>query len=492
MRISGLSSGMDIDSIVKQMMQAQRVPLDKLTQQKQTIEWKRDFYRKINSQLVDFRNNKLWKYKTGAELNPYKAEVSGDKDAISVKATNSTNQVKMNVEVQQLATQRSKTSVESLGADVTKNTKLGSLAGAVGEGDDKSKFSLTVIRSGDKKETIEFSASDSIDSVIRKINSDTKVNVTAALDEATGKITLKSKEYGSTDVEFEGNLMDAFKLTGSYEGGDKAKVTINGQPSEHTSNVITINGVEITLLAKTEADKPATITSKTDSTKILETIKSFISDYNSVLSSINGKLNEERYRKFTPLTDEQKSEMKEDDIKRWQEKAQSGLLRNDEILNKAVWDMRDAVVRAEVKGTSINLSSIGITTGKYYENGKLELDEDKLRRAVEENPDAVLELFVGADGTSGFFNKLYDNLMAPLESMSKRVGTDKYSTSLTDTLNTESVMGKELKDVNDRISSLQKKLTALESKYYNQFTALEKAVNKMNAQSASITNMLSQ
>lgn len=491
MRVPGLASGMDIDSFVKQLMQAQRVPLDKLSQQKQTIEWKRDFYRKINSQLVDFRNNKLWKYKTGTELNPYKAEVSGNKDAISVKATSTTNMVAMTVEVDQLATQRSLTSVDSLGTDVTKLTKIGSLQDAVGEGADNSTFYLKVIRSGNKEDTIEFSASDSIDSVIRKINSDMNANVTAALDEATGKITLKSKEYGSTDVKFEGNLTTAFKLTGPYDGGDKAKVKINGQDSEHDSNVITMNGVEITLLAKTEGET-AKITSQTNSSKILETVKSFISDYNSVLASINGKLNEERYRKFAPLTDEQKSDMKEDDIKRWQEKAQSGLLRNDEILSKAVWDMRDAVVRAEVKGASINLSSIGITTGKYYENGKLTLDEDKLRRAVEENPDAVVELFVGADGTSGFFNKLYDNLMGPLESMSKRVGTDKYSTSLTDTLNTESVMGKELKDVNDRISALQKKLTALESKYYNQFTAMEKAVNRMNAQSMSITNMLSQ
>ncbi|WMT40660.1 flagellar filament capping protein FliD [Paenibacillus sp. D2_2] len=494
MRISGLASGMDIDSIVKQMMQAKRVPLDKLTQQKQTIEWKRDFYRQINSQLVDFRNNKLWKYKTSSELNPYKAEVSGDKDAISVKATSSTNQVKMTVEVQQLATQRSITSVSSLGNNVTKNTRLDSLAGAVGEGDDGKQFSLTVSRSGGKDVTLEFSSSDTIDSVIRKINSDTQANVTAALDETTGKITLKSKEYGNQNVDFGGNLMDAFNLSGSsYVGGDKAEVSINGSdPLEYSSNTFTVNGVEITLLAETEAGKPSIITSKTDSTKVLETIKSFISDYNSVLATINGKLNEERYRNFPPLTDEQKSGMKEDDIKRWQEKAQSGLLRNDEILTKAVWDMRDAVTRAEVKGASINLSSIGITTGEYYENGKLVLDEDKLKKAIEDNPDAVLELFVGADGTSGFFNKLYDNLMGPLESLSERAGTSKYSTSLTDAYNTESVMGKELKSVNDRISDLQKKLTTLESKYYSQFTAMETAINKMNSQSSSITNLLSQ
>lgn len=63
MRISGLASGMDIDTLVQQMMKAKRVPLDKLNQQKQVLEWKRDNYRAINSQLVDFRNNKLFNYK---------------------------------------------------------------------------------------------------------------------------------------------------------------------------------------------------------------------------------------------------------------------------------------------------------------------------------------------------------------------------------------------------------------------------------------------
>lgn len=490
MRVTGLASGMDIDSIVKQMMAAKRVPLDKLSQQKQTLEWKRDFYRQINSQMVDFRNNKLWNSMKGAQLNPYKSEVTGDKDAISVKATTGANQVNMAVEVEQLATQRSKTSVDSLGPGVTKYSTLGRLdAGAPNE------LVLTVSRPGSDPVELKFSKGESIDSVIRKINGDSKANVTASLDEATGKITLKSKEYGNTDVEFSGSLTDVFKLTGAYEGGDKAEVNINGQPLEYSSNTFTVNGVEITLLAETEAGKPANIVSKVDSTKIMETIKSFISDYNSLLETINGKLNEERYRNFPPLTDEQKADMKEDDIKRWTERAQSGLLRGDEILSKAVWNMREAVISAGVKGTSINLSSIGITTGQYYENGKLVLDEmgeEKLKRAIEENPDEVLELFIGADGNGGFFNNLYENLMGPLEAISERAGTSKYSTSLTDAYNTESIMGKELKSMNDRIATLQRRLTTMEQKYYSQFTAMEKALDKLNSQSASLANFLTQ
>lgn len=506
MRVSGLSSGMDIDSIVQQMMTAKRIPLDKLTQKKQTLEWKRDSYRQINSQLVDFRNNKLWKYRSTSEMNAFKSEVTGDTSAITVQATPSSNQVKMDIEVTSLATQRSKTSTESLGPNVTGRTTLSSL------GVTKENPTLTVSRGGDSV-IISFSKDDTIDSVIRKINNHPQANVTAALDEATGKFTLKSKEYGNQTVVFGGDLgdpqadetdpsapiVDPLKLkSSSYAGGEKAKVKINSIDKEFDNNTFTINGVIITLNSTTEVGKPSTITTKVDSTKMLETIKSFIKDYNSVLSTMNTKLGEERHRDFPPLTDEQKKEMKEDDIKRWQERAQSGLLKNDDILRTAVSDMRNSVVNARVSNSSISLSSIGITTGQYYENGKLVLDEAgeaKLKKAIEDNPDQVMELFIGSPtnpDSKGLFNELYEKLAGPLESISKRAGTSKYSTDLTIAYNTESVMGLELKGLNDRISETQKKLSRLETQYYTQFTAMEKAINRFNAQSTSLSGFLAQ
>lgn len=497
MRVTGLSSGMDIDTLVQQMMTAKRAPLDKLTQKQQTLEWRRDSYRQVNSQLVDFRNNKLWKYRNSSEMNAFKSVVTGNTSAISVQATPGANQVDMKVEVKQLASQRSLTSTESLGDKVTGRTTLSSL-GLTAE-----KPTLTISRGvGTSKDnvTLEFSPTDSIDSVIRKINSDTKANVTAALDEATGKITLKSKEYGDPSVEFSGDLVGAFKMTDPATGGDKASVKINGSqtPLEFDNNTFTMNGVIITLNSTTETGEPSTITTKVDSTKMLDTIKSFINDYNSVLASLNTKVSEERYRDYPPLTDEQKSEMKEDDIKRWQEKAQSGLLKNDEILKSTVSDMRNIVVNAKISDSSINLSSIGITTGQYYENGKLILDETgeaKLKKAIEENPDQVMELFIGSSknpDSKGLFNDLYEKLATPLESISQRAGTSKYSTDLTAAYNTESVMGKELKDLKSRISETQRKLTTLETRYYTQFTAMETAINKFNSQSSSLSGFLTQ
>jgi flagellar hook-associated protein 2 len=53
-RIGGLASGMDIDSIVKKLMNAERAPLNKLFQKKTTYEWQRDAYRGVNAKLKAF------------------------------------------------------------------------------------------------------------------------------------------------------------------------------------------------------------------------------------------------------------------------------------------------------------------------------------------------------------------------------------------------------------------------------------------------------
>ncbi|WVE36750.1 flagellar cap protein FliD N-terminal domain-containing protein, partial [Priestia megaterium] len=55
-RVSGLASGMDIDQIVSDLMKAERMPIDKMKKQKQTLEWQRDDYRSMNLLLSDFNN----------------------------------------------------------------------------------------------------------------------------------------------------------------------------------------------------------------------------------------------------------------------------------------------------------------------------------------------------------------------------------------------------------------------------------------------------
>ncbi|SDW52024.1 flagellar hook-associated protein 2 [Marinococcus luteus] len=56
MRVSGFASGMDIDQTVKDLMRAERQPINKLNQQKQTLEWQTEMYQDVNKRFFDFRN----------------------------------------------------------------------------------------------------------------------------------------------------------------------------------------------------------------------------------------------------------------------------------------------------------------------------------------------------------------------------------------------------------------------------------------------------
>lgn len=111
-RINGFS-GMDIDSMVKSMMTAKRVPLDKLNQDKQLLEWKRESYREMNSKLYDFRTNKLTsKYGVSSAMNMQTAVTSGNTTAVQADASATANGIDMAVSVTQLAT---KAKVETAG-----------------------------------------------------------------------------------------------------------------------------------------------------------------------------------------------------------------------------------------------------------------------------------------------------------------------------------------------------------------------------------------
>ena len=104
MRIAGLASGLDIDSMVKEMMKARKAASEKLFQKRTSAEWQQEAYREISTQIVDFRNNKLASFNLSSQMNAKKAEVSGNTDAISVNSASSSAAGTMNIQVTKVAT----------------------------------------------------------------------------------------------------------------------------------------------------------------------------------------------------------------------------------------------------------------------------------------------------------------------------------------------------------------------------------------------------
>src|SRR5690606_350529 len=113
-----------------------------------------------------------------------------------------------------------------------------------------------------------------------------------------------------------------------------------------------------------------------DPTKAVELIKGFVEKYNDLLDKLNAKLSEKREYDYEPLTDLQKEAMTEDEIKRWEEKAKSGLLSGDNILRSIVTGFRNAMIGA-VEDAGMTLADIGIKSNSWVDRGKLYIDEDK-------------------------------------------------------------------------------------------------------------------
>ena len=235
-----------------------------------------------------------------------------------------------------------------------------------------------------------------------------------------------------------------------------------------------------------------TMTSTTNVDEMMNKIKEFVTTYNGLIKDLNDQTKETKYRDYLPLTAEQKKEMEESEIKLWEEKAKSGLLRSDSIIRNGLSNMRSLIYQSNpgLEGSKYNtLFNVGITTSRSYnDGGTLEIDEAKLRKAIEEDPDAVERLFKNSGGqksdptyggsdTRGYLEKLRESMKSLEVNIEKKAGRS----TMTDA---QYAIGKSLIDNEKRIDTWQNKLKNIEARYWKQFTAMETAINKANQQSS--------
>ncbi|RSD25194.1 flagellar hook-associated protein 2 [Mesobacillus subterraneus] len=492
-RVGGLASGMDIDQIITDLMKAERMPLDKLAQKKQYLEWQRDDYRSINKSLLELdqlifdgvlRQSSFSK-KTVSVSNP---------GAVSIKNINSTADFSGSIQVKRLASAASMYSKASSTIDSTAKLSDLGITGPItieAIGKDGSLNTKQVTIDPEK---------DTLDTLIVKINSQT--DVSAYFDKASGKFSISAKNTGDVaggpeivlggDLNFWSALnmdltSDDAVANNVGTAGVNAEIVYNGMPIVRSSNTFAINGVEISLKAVT--DGPVTFSSATDTDAILDTIVKFVDQYNSLIEKIKGELEEKRYRDFQPLTSEQKDSMNEKDIERWEEKARSGTLRGDSILSGALNKMRMDLYTA-VSGIAgkNQLAEIGIkTSSNYMDGGKLVIDTDKLRAALTENPNGVYEIFAKNGGTSaeqGLGRRLRDTIKSTMLNIEKRAG--KASST-----NNAFTLGRNLLNIDSQINRFEDRLIKVEDRYWRQFTAMEKAIQKANSQSAYLMQQFS-
>ncbi|WP_346235423.1 flagellar filament capping protein FliD [Lysinibacillus telephonicus] len=500
-RFTGLASGMDIDSIVEKLMKAESAKMEKLQQQKQKYEWQRDAYRGINSKLEAFQTEIFDNYQLKTNTFLAKTASVSDTSKLSVKASSSASGTltisdatlaENGQDVKRVVISPATGTSDAVYA--TNQTKLSEL----GLSDGTLKLNVVQKDGSTKELSVDYTSEDTLESLASKINKENK-GLTAVVGE-DGSFSLSTAATGEYDnglvsiVSDDNSLMKSLGFASSNSAGTAilngtdATYTINGVTKTSHTNTISELGYSITL-NQAFSGSSVTISSTTDTDTIVENVKSFVELYNGLIDSLNSPIKEKKNYDYQPLTEAQKAEMSKEEIEKWEEKAKQGILRNDSIISNTVSSMRSAIysVTTDLDGKYNAFYNIGITTTDVYsDGGKLKIDEDKLREAIEANPEAVADLFTraeekDADGNvvdkGGLITQLRATAKTTINLIEEKAGKEGAEEN-------SFALGETIISVDDRIENWKDRLKDIEERYFKQFSAMEAAIQKANSQAS--------
>lgn len=337
---------------------------------------------------------------------------------------------------------------------------------------------------------------------INKMFKEQGIAITAS--ESSGKIVLTSNIAGAGQ-NIEVKVSDGTAKVAS--GGQTAKMIIKNSKGgiyTHTglSNSITLDGATFKFNGDIPDDSSVTISGKQDVTETKDKLVKFINDYNKLIEKLNTLTSEKRNKNFMPLTEDQKKEMSEDEIKLWNEKVQKGQLSRDNDVTRIANSIKEAM-RTLVEGSGLSLEKIGIKPVADYQgtkNGTFSIDENTLTKALEENSEEVMNLFTKAKPSDEALSNdkkysqtglaqrlkdiLYNETVTVASSILKKAGIEGSST----VFNNE--ISKSIEKYEQRMKEMETDFARREQALYSKYSYLETMMNKYNSQQSYLTQQL--
>ncbi len=367
--------------------------------------------------------------------------------------------------------------------------------------------------------------------IIDKINnSDAGVTVTYMKD--ADRFSIVSKEDGASgSIEFnattrdkDNNIVntDNVKLFGSLAGTEDSNGVVTSSekitgkdavvfvkygdssaPVELTrgSNSFNLDGLNITVNGtfnvegKYDKEQEVTFNAKADTDKIVKVVSDMIKEYNDIIKLVKDQVSTKPNRKYEPLTDEQKEQMKDSQIEKWEEEAKKGLLFNDSDLRSLSDSLR--FVFSAGSENQRKLAAFGISTSSdYAEQGSLVLDETKFREALEKSPEELKDLFTKKEDkstgeTGGFMSRLtaITDTYASTKGAVKGSLIEKAGSIYAPNSILSNTIQKSINSFDDYIERLQDQLQTETDRYIKQFTSLETLISQMNSQSSWLSSV---
>jgi flagellar hook-associated protein 2 len=448
-QMSGLVSGLDTASILDQLMAVEKLPRKRITLDQDATTKKQTLLQDVSTKLtaLKFANDDLKSALTWLDTQTVE---SGNTAKFTATRTGGAAPGGYDVAVNQLATAERQTyGFASPAADGTLD---------IANGD------------GTPRVSVPLKAGATVDDAVSAINSSTTAQMYAV--NVNGKLVLSAKATGDGS---------GFQISGAGIGaqeervaGLNAKVTINGQLYERQTNTITdaLPGLSITLKGKTSATDTVGLTVGTpgaDKDKIVAKVKSFVTAYNDLVTTARADITEKPIVKASTTADIQK-----------------GTLFGDSGLSTMLSQFRTTLSSA-VNGLSglTSMSDIGISTGAASAtisqdslDGKLSIDEDKLRAALDTNPQGVRALLGGVSGTNGFsqaFGSILSNYQGSGGLIQARITS----------------ANKDLTDLAGKLTKFDTRMDSRQALLQKQFTAMEQALSQSNSAGSNLASLIS-
>lgn len=541
LRMTGMYSGMDTESIVSQLVKTKSTKVTNLKNEQKKLEWKQTAWQDLNSKIYNMYSKTLSNLRLTSAYSK-KSTVSSDSTKATVVASEGAVNGTQTLKVNKLAKSgyltgakldgKTSTTTGTDGKDVTKvvNWETTDKLSEIDSNLTGKTISITTGSGTDAKTTdIEITADMTINDLVAKFKD---AGVNASFDTTNQRFFINSTGTGSTKnftltsddstalaslgldpnttyTDINGSKNSCVKI----EGQD-AEIVLNGATFVSDSNTFSINGLTINTLGVT--DEEISLVTSTDYDGIYNTIKDFLTEYNDLINEMDKLYNADSARKYDMLTNDEKDSMTDDEVEQWEDKIKSALLRKDNslynVMNTLTTTMMDGYYENNLSdkqkknmsaseisawykengGKKHYLSDYGIGTLSYFEA------QDNEHHAYHINGDAddeftstkedKLKAAIAEDpeGTANFFATLCKTLYSKLdETMSE---STEYS-SIYKVYN-DKQLKKDYKDYTTKISDAEDELNDYEDRWYNKFSKMEVALSKLQSQTSSISSML--
>jgi flagellar hook-associated protein 2 len=502
------------------MMKIEQLKLDRQTRSLQNMMWKQESYSTTNTELRAFMNDYISMLGKNSMMKSenyvtYTASTTGsNKDAVTVKSTAEAFGSSYSVDsVYQLAeaakAQSGKAVSGGKGLAESNGTALKDLAFAnTLYLDSEGKISFEI-----NGESFSFTGEDSLQKVMNTINA-SDAGVRMSYSRLTDRISIESKETGKDGAvsirNISGNAfgeVSAFDIEErTYRNGKDAVLSVNGIVIERDSNSFNVDGLSITLNetfneeaikhneatdkytsdATAATDGAVRVNMTRDVSAAVDKIKQFVEGFNTLVSKLNDMVYSKKSTKergYTPLTEEEKEGMTDEQIEKWETIAKKGLMYNDSGLKGLISGLRSALYES-VEGIGLSPADIGLRTGDWDGYGTIKLDEDALKSALEKNPDGVMGIFTNISNSADKTTAAKENgLLYRINNLMN----DYVKANERDTLYE---LERTMYQTSEKISDMEEKMLELEERYYMKYAALEQAMAGMSSQTNYLSTLL--